>query len=84
MIKNRVDMLFLFATGALFLLFVLNVLLGKAALLFEFEPFLQIGDVGEFLLLLAAVICFVIEILRRERQEADLKTKPANAAEEET
>jgi len=83
-IRNRVDILFLFATGALFGLFLLNVLLGKAALQFEFEPILQIGDVGEFLLLLAAVICFVIEILRRERQETDLKTKSANAAEEET
>ncbi len=64
-------------------MFVLDVLLGKAALLMDFEPMLKLGDVGEFLVLLAAVICFVIEVLRRESEETDLKTKSAHEAEEE-
>jgi Na+-transporting methylmalonyl-CoA/oxaloacetate decarboxylase gamma subunit len=81
--STRADFWYLVAAGALFGLFVLDVLLGKAALLYEFEPILKLGDVGEFLTLLAAVIFFIIEVLRRESQETELKTKSANAAEEE-
>jgi hypothetical protein len=81
--STRADFWYLVAAGALFGLFVLDVLLGKAALHFEFEPILKLGDVGEFLTLLAAVIFFIIEVLRRESEEIDLKTKSANAAEEE-
>ena len=80
--STRADFWFLIAAGTLFGLFVLDVLLGKAALHYEFEPFLKLGDVGEFLVLLAAVILFVIEVLRRE-EEAEFKTKSAKAAEEE-
>ena len=81
--RTRADVWWLTATGVLFGLFLLNVLLGKAALLYGFESILQIGDVGEFLILFAAVVCFVIEVLRSELQEAGLKTKSANTAEEE-
>ena len=81
--STRADFWYLVAAGALFGLFVLDVLLGKAALTYEFEPILKLGDVGEFLTLLAAVILFMIEVLRRESEEIDLKTKSANAAEEE-
>ena len=81
--STRADFWYLVAAGALFGLFVLDVLLGKAALTYEFEPILKLGDVGEFLVLLAAVIFFMIEVLRRESEEIDLKTKSAIAAEEE-
>jgi hypothetical protein len=81
--RTRADFWYLVASGALFGLFVLDVLLGKAALNSEFEPILKLGDVGEFLVLLAAVILFVIEVLRREAEETELKTKSAIAAEEE-
>ena len=81
--STRADFWYLVAAGALFGLFVLDVLLGKAALTYEFEPILKLGDVGEFLVLLAAVIFFMIEVLRREAEETELKTKSANAAEEE-
>ncbi len=81
--STRADFWYLVAAGAFFGLFVLYVLLGKAALTYEFEPILKLGDVGEFLTLLAAVILFMIEVLRRESEEIDLKTKSANAAEEE-
>jgi hypothetical protein len=81
--STRADFWYLVAAGALFGLFVLDVLLGKAALTYEFEPILKLGDVGEFLVLLAAVIFFMIEVLRRESEETELKTKSAIAAEEE-
>jgi hypothetical protein len=82
--STRADFWYLTAVGVLFGLFVFDVLLGKAALYYEFEPFLKLGDVGEFLALLAAVILFVIEVLRRESQETKLTTKSAVAAEEES
>ena len=82
--KKISDIWWIASAGILFGLFLLNVLLGKAALLFEFEPPVQIGDVGEFMVLFAAIICFVIEVLRRESQLPDFNTKPANAAEEES
>ena len=81
--STRADFWYLAAAGALFGLFVLDVLVGKAALAYEFEPILKLGDVGEFLVLLAAVILFMIEVLRREAEETELKTKSANGAEEE-
>ena len=81
--STRVDFWFLAASGALFGLFVADVLLGKAALYYKFEPIFKLGDVGEFLALLAAVILFVIEVLRRESEEIELKTKSAKTAEEE-
>jgi len=81
--SKRADLWYLVATGALFGLFVLDVILGKAALYYEFDPLLKLGDVGEFLVLLAAVVLFVAEVLRRESREADIKTKAAHAAEEE-
>ena len=81
--KTRSDIWILVSAGVLFGLFLLNILLGKAALVFDIKPILAVGDVGEFLILLAAVICFVIVVLRLESQESDVKTKPANAAEED-
>ena len=81
--SKRADFWYLVAAGALFGLFVLDVLLGKAALLYGYEPILKLGDVGEFLVLLAAVVLFMIEVLRREAEETELKTKSAIAAEEE-
>ncbi len=74
----------LFGSWALFGLFLLNILLGKAALLFKMEPILLFGDVGEFVILLAAVVCFVAEALRRESQEVAKNTKSAETLEEKT
>ncbi len=82
--KTKADIWWLSVTGALFGLFLLDVLLGKAALEFGFKPLLKLGDVGEFLVLFAAVVCFVIEVLRRELQESKPKTKAARTAEEES
>ncbi|MEO3428193.1 hypothetical protein AAFN88_05005 [Pelagibius sp. CAU 1746] len=51
----------------LFLLFCLNVLLGKAQILFAVElPFL-LPDVPEFLLLLFSALCFTLAALAREK-----------------
>jgi len=79
--NKRSDIWFLVSAGVLFGLFLLNIILGKAALVFDMEPILTIGDVGEFLVLLAAVICFVILVLHREVEESALKVESANNAE---
>ena len=81
--KTKLDTLFLVSAGILFGLFLLNIFLGKAALVFGMEPVLTVGDVGEFLILLAAVICFMIEVLRLESQKSGDKTTSAIAAEED-
>ncbi len=81
--KSRSDIWFLVSAGVLFGLFLLNIFLGKAALVFGMEPVLTVGDVGEFLLLLAAVICFMIEVLRQESQRSGTKTQSANVTEED-
>ena len=81
--KTGADFWFLAVAGALFGIFVLDVLWGKAALFYGFDPILKLGDVGEFLILLSAVIVFMIEVLRRESQVTKLTSKSANEAEEE-
>lgn len=81
--KKRSDIWWLVSAVLLFGLFLLNIFLGKAALTFDMEQILTLGDVGEFLVLLAAVICFVIEVLRRESKNSDAITKSANSAEED-
>ena len=81
--KNRSDTWFLVSAGVLFGLFLLNIFLGKAALIFDMKPIVTLGDVGEFLILLAAVVCFVIVVLRMESQQNYLKTKSADNAEED-
>jgi len=44
------------------------VAVGKIALLSDKSPIFSMGDVGEFIILFAAVICFVITMLEREAQ----------------
>jgi hypothetical protein len=58
----------LVSSGLLFGLYCLNVAMGKIALGSDWEPFFSLGDVGEFIVLFAAVICFVITMLERETQ----------------
>ena len=81
--KKRSDIWFLVSAGLLFGVFLLNIFLGKAALVFDTEPIISVGDVGEFLLLLAAVICFIIVVLHREYMGSIVKTKSADSAEED-
>ncbi len=81
--KKRFDIWFLVSAGVLFGLFLLNIFLGKLALMFDMKPILTLGDVGEFLILLAAVICFMIVVLHMESQQTHVKTKSANNAEED-
>lgn len=82
--KIRSDIWFLVIAGVLFGLFLLNIFMGKAALVFNIKPILAISDVGEFLILLGAVVFFVIEVLRRESRESDIKTKSADSAVEDS
>jgi hypothetical protein len=80
---KRSDVWYLLTSGILFGLFLLDILLGKVALINDTKPMVAAGDVGEFLLLLGAVIFFVIEVLRLESQKSDTKKKLVNTAEED-
>ena len=49
----------------LFGLYMLNVVIGKITIVFGWKAY-HIGDVGEFLILLAASIAFIVAALHRE------------------
>ncbi len=53
-------------------LFILNILIGKAAILWNWNLF-KLGNVGEFLLLLIASISVVAASLHREASDNDRK-----------
>ena len=57
----------LLAAGALFLVFVANIVIGKIAVLSGATVVPGLGDVGEFLVLFAAVVLFIVTCLSRER-----------------
>ena len=54
------------ASLVLFGLFVLNILVGKVSILVGATTPVHAGDVAEFLVLLAAIICFIVAALDRE------------------
>ena len=58
----------LIGSGLLFGFYCLDVAVGKIALLSQKTPVFSMGDVGEFIVLFAAVICFVVTMLEREAQ----------------
>ncbi len=62
----------LLSAGLFFVLFLINIFMGKYSLVLKTKPWLALGDVGEFLLLLVAVICFVIAALQREIHKTDI------------
>jgi hypothetical protein len=49
-------------------LYLLNILIGKAKILWGWKVF-HIGDIGEFLLLLVASVSFIAAALHREAAE---------------
>jgi hypothetical protein len=51
-------------------LYLLNILIGKASILWGWKVF-HLGDIGEFLLLLFASIFFIAAALHREAAEKD-------------
>lgn len=53
--------------GVLFALFCVNLVIGKVAVLGGATQVPGLGDVGEFLVLLVAVVLFMIGCLSRER-----------------
>jgi len=57
-----------------FSLYVVNMLIGKAIIVYEWEMF-HIGDIGEFLIMFVASIAFIVASLFRE---ADWKSTPDN------
>lgn len=57
----------LWAAGLFFAAFVANVVIGKVAVLQGATTVPGLGDVGEFLVLFAAVVLFIVACLARER-----------------
>ena len=66
--KSKSGRGWLWLAGVFFLVFVANIVLGKAALSPSFEAPFLFTDVGEFLLLFGAVICFIVGVLCREAE----------------
>ena len=63
----------LLAAAILFLVFVANIVIGKIAVLGGATVVPGLGDVGEFLVLFAAVVLFIAACLTRERAEDSRK-----------
>ena len=62
---------FVRAAAVLLCVYAVDVIAGKAAVVLGFKLPFSLGDVGEFLIVLLAMICFVTGILGQETQEAD-------------
>ena len=59
----------LLAAGLLFAVFIANIVIGKIAVVGGATTVPGLGDVGEFLVLFAAVVLFIAACLARERAE---------------
>ncbi len=59
----------LIGAGALFAVFAVNIVVGKVAVLGGATTVPGLGDVGEFLVLFAAVVLFIAACLARERAQ---------------
>ena len=68
----------LLAAAILFLVFVANIVIGKIAVLGGATVVPGLGDVGEFLVLFAAVVLFIVACLTRERAEDSRKSNAIN------
>ena len=66
--SKQVGSMWLIGSGLLFGLYCLNVILGKLAAGSGEGPLFSMGDVGEFMLLFASVICLIVTMLQREAQ----------------
>ena len=63
----------LWAAGALSLVFVGNIVIGKLAVLGGATTAPGLGDVGEFLVLFAAVVLFIVACLFKEGDDNQSK-----------
>ena len=59
----------LIGAGLLFVVFIVNIVIGKVAVLGGATTVPGLGDVGEFLVLFAAVVLFIAACLVRERNQ---------------
>ncbi len=71
----------LLAAGILFLVFVANIVIGKIAVLGGATVVPGLGDVGEFLVLFAAVVLFIAACLARERAEGSRNSTAVNGTQ---
>ena len=59
----------LIGAGLLFAVFIANIVIGKIAVLGGATTVPGLGDIGEFLVLFAAVVLFIVACLARERAQ---------------
>ncbi len=71
--NQKAGNLWLICAGLLFGLYCLKVVVGKFALVGEGQNLFSINDIGEFLILFAAVICLVVAMLIKELNQLDQK-----------
>jgi len=65
MFKDRA----LLGAGIFFAIYIVNIVVGKIAVLGGATTTPGLGDVGEFLVLFAAVVLFIVACLARERAQ---------------
>jgi len=74
----RLGRIFMWTFLILFFLFVLNILIGKAGIAFDWEPPFLLSDVAEYLMLMATAVFFILTALVREtivnRESAESST----------
>jgi hypothetical protein len=66
--SKKIGNWWLASSGLFFGFYCLNVVVGKLSLLSDKDPVFSMSGVGEFIVLFAAVICFVVTMLEREAQ----------------
>ena len=71
--NNKIGRIAVVFFAIFFGLYILNVLIGKAKIVFGWEVF-HIGNVGEFLILLSASVAFIVAALQSEA--VDKRRKP--------
>ncbi|MFT5117379.1 MAG: hypothetical protein ACI9NY_000908 [Kiritimatiellia bacterium] len=65
---NKSNDFWLYVSCLFFVLLFLNVIVGKLVVFYNLDSSFFLGDVGEFLLLLVAVVFFVVGVLKREEK----------------
>lgn len=68
---SRIGRISLTVCLLLFLILTVNVLLGKAKLIFDLERVRVLSDTAEYLLLLGTALFFAIAALMKERETAE-------------
>jgi membrane protein YdbS with pleckstrin-like domain len=69
--SNRLGRVAYALSFACFLVYVLNVVAGKATVALGWRAPWRFGDVAEFVIVVACVVCFVVGIVRTEARSVE-------------